>query len=93
MQAHTICLRCHQKGHLIAEVIDGKVAAVVDATPIHRTPSCREVCPIGMDVLGRGPIDGSLMGRREFPGGSIARHEVRIGEGRKRPPCQYRSFG
>jgi anaerobic selenocysteine-containing dehydrogenase/thioredoxin reductase len=52
MQAHTICLRCHQKCHLIAEVVDGKVAAVVDATPIHRTPPCREVCPIGMDVPG-----------------------------------------
>ena len=52
MQAHTICLRCHQKCHLIAEVVDGKVTAVVDATPIHRTPPCREVCPIGMDVPG-----------------------------------------
>jgi NADPH-dependent glutamate synthase beta subunit-like oxidoreductase len=52
MQAHTICLRCHQKCHLIAEVIDGKVAALVDATPIHRTSPCREVCPIGMDVPG-----------------------------------------
>jgi NADPH-dependent glutamate synthase beta subunit-like oxidoreductase len=52
MQAHTICLRCHQKCHLIAEVVDGKVTAVVDATPINRTPPCREVCPIGMDVPG-----------------------------------------
>jgi hypothetical protein len=42
---------------------------------------------------GCGQIDGSLMGRRGFSGRSIARHEVRIGEGRTRPPCQYRSFG
>ena len=34
MQAHTICLRCHQKCHLIAEVVDGKVAAVVDAASL-----------------------------------------------------------
>ncbi len=52
MLAHTICLRCHQKCHLIAEVTDEKVTAVVDATPINRTPPCREVCPIGMDVPG-----------------------------------------
>jgi NADPH-dependent glutamate synthase beta subunit-like oxidoreductase len=52
MQAHTICLRCHQKCHLVAEVADGKIVAVVDATPLNRTPPCREVCPIGMDVPG-----------------------------------------
>jgi len=52
MQASTICLRCHQKCHLIAEVIDGKVVAVVDATPVNRTPPCSEVCPIEMDVPG-----------------------------------------
>jgi anaerobic selenocysteine-containing dehydrogenase/thioredoxin reductase len=52
MQVHTICLRCHQKCHLIADVADGKVVAVVDATPSNRTPPCREVCPIEMDVPG-----------------------------------------
>ena len=52
MQANTICLRCHQKCHLVAEVIDGKVVAVVDAQASNRTPACREVCPIGMDVPG-----------------------------------------
>ena len=52
MQAHTVCLRCHQKCHLVAEVVEGKITAVVDATPINRTPPCREVCPIGMDVPG-----------------------------------------
>jgi len=50
MQARTICLRCPQKCHFIAEVIDGKLVALVDATPANRTPPCREVCPIGMDV-------------------------------------------
>jgi anaerobic selenocysteine-containing dehydrogenase/thioredoxin reductase len=52
MQAHTVCLRCHQKCHLVAEVVEGKITAVVDATPINRTPPCSEVCPIGMDVPG-----------------------------------------
>jgi anaerobic selenocysteine-containing dehydrogenase/NADPH-dependent glutamate synthase beta subunit-like oxidoreductase len=52
MQAHTICLRCHQKCHLIAEVVRGRVAAVVDAAPVNRMPACREACPIGMDVPG-----------------------------------------
>jgi len=52
MQATTICLRCHQKCHLVAELIDGKVVAVVDAQAANRTPACREVCPIGMDVPG-----------------------------------------
>jgi len=52
MQASTICLRCHQKCHLVAEVIDGKVVGVVDAQAANRTPACREVCPIGMDVPG-----------------------------------------
>jgi thiosulfate reductase/polysulfide reductase chain A len=52
MQARTICLRCHQKCHLIAEVIDGKIVGVVDAQVANRTPICREVCPLGMDVPG-----------------------------------------
>ncbi|MFZ0451498.1 MAG: FAD-dependent oxidoreductase, partial [Desulfatiglandaceae bacterium] len=52
MQKHTICLRCHQKCHLVAEVKGGEVKAVVDAAPNNRIPSCREVCPIGMDVPG-----------------------------------------
>ena len=52
MQVPTICLRCHQKCHLTAEVSDGKIVAVVDSTPANRTPACREVCPIGMDVPG-----------------------------------------
>jgi len=52
MQVPTICLRCHQKCHLIAEVTDGKIVAVVDSAPANRTPACREVCPIGMDVPG-----------------------------------------
>ena len=52
MQANTVCLRCHQKCHLTAEVVDGKIRAVVDSSPINRTPACREVCPIGMDVPG-----------------------------------------
>jgi NADPH-dependent glutamate synthase beta subunit-like oxidoreductase len=85
MQAHTICLRCHQKCHLIAEVADGKVVAVVDATPLNRTPPCREVCPIGMDVPGyvvaasQGRFDKAMEIIREtnpFPGvcGRICHH-------------------
>ncbi len=52
MQSPTICLRCHQKCHLVADVVDGKILAVVDATPANRTPPCHEACPIGMDVPG-----------------------------------------
>ncbi len=52
MQADTICLRCHQKCHLTAEVIDGRIVAVGDALPINRTAPCSEACPIGMDVPG-----------------------------------------
>jgi len=37
---------------LIAEVIDGKIVGVVDAQVGNRTPICREVCPLGMDVPG-----------------------------------------
>jgi anaerobic selenocysteine-containing dehydrogenase/NADPH-dependent glutamate synthase beta subunit-like oxidoreductase len=36
----------------VAEIIDGKVAAVVDAQAANRTPACREVCPLGMDIPG-----------------------------------------
>jgi anaerobic selenocysteine-containing dehydrogenase/NADPH-dependent glutamate synthase beta subunit-like oxidoreductase len=85
MQAHTICLRCHQKCHLVAEVAGGKVAAVVDATPLNRTPPCREVCPIGMDVPGyviavsQGKFEKAMEIIREtnpFPGvcGRICHH-------------------
>ncbi len=52
MQANTICLRCHQKCHLVAEVIDGKIVSMVDAQASNRRPACREACPIGMDVSG-----------------------------------------
>ncbi len=52
MQARTICLRCHQKCHLVAEVIEGKIVGVVDAQAANRTPICREVCPLSMDVPG-----------------------------------------
>ena len=52
MQASTICLRCHQKCHLVAEVIDGKIVSMVDAQASNRRPACREACPIGMDVSG-----------------------------------------
>jgi thiosulfate reductase/polysulfide reductase chain A len=52
VQAHTVCLRCHQKCHLIAEVVEGRVVAVVDAAPVNRAAACREACPIGMDVPG-----------------------------------------
>jgi anaerobic selenocysteine-containing dehydrogenase/thioredoxin reductase len=52
MLAQTICLRCHQKCHLTAEIIDGKIVAVGDSSPINRTAPCSEVCPIGMDVPG-----------------------------------------
>ena len=52
MQASTICLRCHQKCHLVAEVIDGKIVSMVDAQASNRRPACREACPIGMDVPG-----------------------------------------
>ena len=52
MQATTICLRCHQKCHLVAEVIDGKIVSMVDAQASNRRPACREACPIGMDVSG-----------------------------------------
>jgi thiosulfate reductase/polysulfide reductase chain A len=50
MQAHTICLRCHQKCHLAAQVVDGKIVALADASPQNRKAPCSEVCPIGMDV-------------------------------------------
>jgi anaerobic selenocysteine-containing dehydrogenase len=52
MEGSTICLRCHQKCHLIAEVVDGKIMGMVDAQPANRTAPCREACPIGMDVPG-----------------------------------------
>ncbi len=52
MHSHTICLRCHQKCHLIAEVVDGKIVAVGEASPQNRKAPCTEVCPIGMDVPG-----------------------------------------
>jgi len=52
MEGRTICLRCHQKCHLVAEVVDGKIVGMVDAQTANRTPACREVCPIGMDVPG-----------------------------------------
>lgn len=52
MQAQTICLRCHQKCQLTAEVVGGKIAAVGDSIPINRTAPCSEVCPVGMDVPG-----------------------------------------
>ncbi len=52
MKADTVCLRCHQKCVLTAEVIDGKVVSVVDASPINRMPPCSEACPIGMDIPG-----------------------------------------
>ncbi|HSR11026.1 MAG TPA: FAD-dependent oxidoreductase, partial [Thermodesulfobacteriota bacterium] len=45
-------MRCHQKCHLIAEVQNGELLAVVDAQAANRMPACREVCPIGMDVPG-----------------------------------------
>ncbi len=51
MKADTVCLRCHQKCHLTAEVIDGKIVSIEDAS-INRTPPCSEACPIGMDVPG-----------------------------------------
>lgn len=66
MQGSTICLRCHQKCHLVAEVIDGKVVAVVEAQAANRTPACSEACPIGMDVAGyvvaasRGKMDEAM---------------------------------
>ena len=52
MQVNTICLRCHQKCHLVAEVVDGKIVAVGDASTLNRTAACAETCPIGMDVPG-----------------------------------------
>ncbi len=52
MKADTVCLRCHQKCVLTAEVINGKVVSVVDASPINRIPPCSEACPIGMDIPG-----------------------------------------
>jgi len=36
MQAQTICLRCHQKCHLTAEVIDGRIVAMGEASPNNR---------------------------------------------------------
>ena len=52
MKAATVCLRCHQKCRLYAEVIDGRVVSVADARSLYRTPACMEACPIGMDVPG-----------------------------------------
>ncbi len=52
MNANTICLRCHQKCHLTVEVVDGRIVAVGDASPVNRTAACSEACPIGMDVPG-----------------------------------------
>ncbi|MFC1906847.1 molybdopterin-dependent oxidoreductase [Chloroflexota bacterium] len=52
VKADTVCLRCHQKCHLTADVIDGKIVGIADASPINRTPPCREACPIGMDIRG-----------------------------------------
>jgi len=52
MKADTVCLRCHQKCVLTAEVIDGKIVSIVDASPINRIPPCSEACPIGMDIPG-----------------------------------------
>ncbi len=52
MKVRTVCLRCHQKCHLTAEVVAGKVVAVTDARSIYRTPACVEACPIGIDVPG-----------------------------------------
>lgn len=66
MQARTICLRCHQKCHLIAEIIDGKIVGVVDAQVANRNPACREICPLGMDIPGyiiaasQGKIDKAM---------------------------------
>lgn len=52
MKADTICLRCHQKCILTAEVEDGRIVNLVDASPINRIPPCSEACPIGMDIPG-----------------------------------------
>ena len=51
MKTNTICLRCHQKCRLTAEVTDGRIVAVEDVS-INREPPCVEACPIGMDVPG-----------------------------------------
>jgi len=52
MYADTVCLRCHQKCLLTAEVIDGKIVGIMDHFPENRIPPCREACPIGMDIPG-----------------------------------------
>lgn len=49
MKAKTVCLRCHQKCILVADVRDGKVVGIEDAS-INRKPACVEACPIGMDI-------------------------------------------
>lgn len=49
MKSNFICLRCHQKCLLKAEVINGRIVKVEDAS-INRTPPCIEACPISTDV-------------------------------------------
>jgi len=51
MRVDTVCLRCHQKCHLNAEVTDGRIVGVEDVS-INKEPPCTEACPIGMDVPG-----------------------------------------
>lgn len=52
MKAETICLRCHQKCQLTANVEDGKITSIEDSSLIIRTPPCVEACPLGMDIPG-----------------------------------------
>jgi len=52
MKAETICLRCHQKCQLTAEVENGKITRIEDSSLIIRTPPCVEACPVGMDIPG-----------------------------------------
>ena len=51
MKANTLCLRCHQKCQLTAEVVDKRIIAIENES-INRIPPCTEACPIGMDVPG-----------------------------------------
>lgn len=52
MKAETICLRCHQKCQLTANVENGKITHIEDSSLIIRTPPCVEACPLDMDIPG-----------------------------------------
>jgi len=52
MKAETICLRCHQKCQLTANVENGKITHIEDSSLVIRIPPCVEACPLDMDIPG-----------------------------------------